>query len=85
MACENTQPVAPPELFVLRDERGPILYAPLGRLMARANEPAVAAAVAYAADPTSIDRMTEDERAVVETFRERGFFERRAYPHHEVG
>ncbi len=32
------------ELFVLRDETGPILYAPLARLSARVNESAVAAA-----------------------------------------
>ena len=38
------RPLAPPELFVLNDEHGPILYAPLGELMARANEPAIRAA-----------------------------------------
>ncbi len=73
-----------PELFALRDERGPILYAPLGRLMARANESAVNVALAYARDPKAIDSMSEEERAVVRTLEERGFFERRPYPQHEV-
>lgn len=74
-----------PELFVLRDERGPILYAPLGNLMARANDAAVAAALDYAQDPSSLESMTADERAVVEAFGSRGFFKTRAYPRHEVG
>ena len=76
---------APPELFVLRDELGPILYAPLGRLMARANEPAVSAALAYARDPRSLDSMTAEEQVVVRSLEKRGFFERRPFPHHEVG
>ena len=86
-ACEaaSSEQAAPPELFVLRDESGPILYAPLGSLIARANEPAVAAALAYAHDPSSLENMTEDERMVVETLGERGFFEHRAFPRHKVG
>ena len=32
------------ELFALRDEAGPILYAPLGKLMARVNESAASCA-----------------------------------------
>ena len=74
---------APPELFVLRDDKGPILYAPLGRLMARANEPAIAAALAYAQDHTAYDGMNYEEQAVVRAFAERGFFKNRALPHHE--
>ena len=77
--------LAPPELFALRDEQGPILYAPLGNLIARANEPAVAAALAYARDPNTLEDMSDDERAVVETLGERGFFRHRAYPRHTVG
>ena len=76
---------APPELFVLRDERGPILYAPLGNLMARANESAIAAALAYAADPLAKDTMDSDARTVVETLEQSGFFMARPLPHHEVG
>ncbi len=72
-----------PELFVLQDNKGPILYAPLGRLMARANEPAIAAALAYAQDHTAYDVMSADEQAVVRAFAERGFFENRVLPHHE--
>lgn len=82
---DATAQAAPPELFVLRDQEGPILYAPLGNLIARANEPAVAAALAYAYDPSTLDSMSEDERAVVETLGERGFFKHRAYPRHVVG
>ena len=76
---------APPELFVLRDDQGPILYAPLGNLIARANEPAIKAALAYAQDPSALDGMTDDERTVVEAFGERGFFKHQAYPVHHVG
>lgn len=85
MAERATPTPAPPELFVLRDEQGPILYAPLGGLMARANEPAVAAALAYAADPGALDAMDADARAVVQTFEGCGFFEHRDPPEHEVG
>lgn len=83
--AQNQQETAPPELFVLRDEQGPILYAPLASLIARANESAVAAALAFAKDPGSIEDMTDDERSVVQTLGERGFFTHRAYPRHEVG
>lgn len=78
-----SQEPAAPELFVLRDNKGPILYAPLGHLIARANEPAVAAALAYARDNDAYDAMSSDEQAVVRAFGERGFFKNRAYPQHE--
>ena len=76
---------APPELFALRDDRGPILYAPLGSLIARMNEPAITAALSYAHDPSSLASMTDDERGVIQALGERGFFKRRAYPKHDVG
>ena len=76
-------PPAPPELFVLKDERGPILYAPLGGLMARANESAVQAAFAYADDPAVLETMSAEEKAVVHALDERGFFACRPLPHHE--
>ena len=79
-----TYPPSPPELFVLRDEQGPILYAPLGGLMARANESAVRAALAYAADSNVLDAMTPDEQEVIRAFDERGFFAPRPLPHHET-
>lgn len=82
---QTPAPSAPPELFVLQDEQGPILYAPLGRLIARANEPAVKAALSYAADSSSLEGMTDDERMVVEALDERGFFEHRAHPRHSEG
>lgn len=75
----------PPELFVLRDDEGPILYAPLGRLMARANEPAVEVALDYARDPESYAGMSAEGQAVVRALGERGFFRHRAYPCHERG
>ena len=81
----NRDVLPPPELFVLRDGQGPMLYAPLGRLVARANEPAIALALAYAKDPGSFENMDADEQAVVNMFKERGFFEPRSFPHHEVG
>ena len=76
---------ASPELFALRDDRGPILYAPLGSLIARMNEPAITAALAYARDPGSLASMTDDEQDVIQALGERGFFKRRAYPKHDVG
>ena len=74
-----------PELFVLRDEEGPILYAPLGRLIARGNESAVEAALAYARDSSVYDAMEPEAQAVIRALGERGFFERHAYPRHERG
>lgn len=81
----TTDSATSPELFVLRDEQGPILYAPLGSLIARVNEPAAAAALTYAHDPESFDRMTEDEQAVVKTLLDRGFFEQLTFPRHGRG
>ena len=60
-----TYPETAVELFALRDGVGPILYAPIGQLMARVNEPAAACALAYASDHAALESMTEDERAVV--------------------
>ena len=79
----STTPGMKPELFVLRDERGPILYAPLAQLMARANEPAIAAALAYANDPASLAGMTKDEQTVVRAFEQGGFFALHEAPVHE--
>lgn len=84
MSISVADTLQPPELFVLRDEKGPILYAPLGGLMARANGPAVEAALAFAADEGAYEAMTPDEREVVRALGETGFFERRAYPQHET-
>lgn len=84
-ATETAQAAVAPELFVLRDEDGPILYAPLGQLMARANDAAIAAALAYAKDPSSLDAMTPEEQAVVRIFDDRGFFASRPLPRHEIG
>ena len=80
-----TYPETAADLFVLNDEAGPILYAPLGQLIARANESAVAAALAYAADPQRIETMTDDERAVVDALKEHGFFDERPLPVRETG
>ena len=52
------------ELFVLRDAQGPILYAPLGRRMARLNEPAARLALAYAQDPSVAEDLDADGRVV---------------------
>ena len=84
-ACDN-EPASPaPELFVLRDEEGPILYAPLGKLIARANESAIDLAFRYAEDPKSIESMSPEEQDIIHVLDERGFFETRQYPKHEVG
>ena len=79
VTAENTATdLKPPELFVLRDDEGPILYAPLGRLMARGNELAVETALAYAHDHTAYDSMGPEEQAVVRALTERGFYKDRA-------
>ena len=69
------------ELFVLRDAQGPILYAPLGRRMARLNEPAARLALAYAQDPSVAEDLDADGRVVIDALRERGFYERVEPPH----
>ena len=76
----RTYPEAAVELFALRDESGPILYAPLGQLMARVNESAASCALAYAADNSTIDEMDPDERAVVEELVAHGFFSAHPLP-----
>ena len=73
------------ELFVLRDEAGPILYAPLGGQIARANDAAIAAALAYAKDPGVLDEMDSDAQEVVRIFEEHGFFTPHEPPRHETG
>ncbi len=83
MSAHSACDPMPPELFVLRDEKGPILYAPLGRLMARANDAAIEAALAYARNPGAYDEMGPEGKAVVRALDERGFFASRAYPRHE--
>jgi uncharacterized protein len=72
-----------PELFVVEDEKGTILYAPLCHVMARANDDAVRIAMDYARDPAALDEMDEDGRGVVTALERHGFFERRPYPAHE--
>ena len=68
------------ELFALRDEAGPILYAPLGQLMARVNESAASCALAYAADHAVLAKMSADERAVVDELAAHGFFDEQPLP-----
>lgn len=80
MERPSTYPEAAVELFALRDDAGPILYAPLGQLMARVNEPAAQCALAYAADHAAIALMSADERNVVEELASHGFFDERALP-----
>lgn len=84
MSKAPERPLAEPELFVLKDEKGPILYAPLGGLAARANESAVRAALAYARSGGAHDALTPAEQDVVRVLDERGFFERRPLPSHET-
>ncbi len=73
----------PPELFVITDEKSSILYAPLRRVMARANADAIRIALDYAADPASEEKQDDDGRAVIAALKEHGFFERRPFPNHE--
>lgn len=58
------------ELFVLRDEEGPILYAPLRRLAARLNE----AAVAAVSRRLQQLELSEEDRAVTGLLERHGFF-----------
>ncbi len=66
-ACEH--PMAT-ELFLLRDETGPILYAPLAKKMARVNEGAVSAVESYIAG----ELPDGEPRGVIDTLKGHGFF-----------
>lgn len=79
----STYPETAVELFALHDGAGTILYAPIGQLMARVNEPAAACALAYAADHAARDGMNDDERAVVDELADHGFFDERPLPRSE--
>ena len=59
------------ELFILRDKKGPILYAPLRHLSARLNEAAVSAA---ARKLRNLPPLPEDEE-VIRTLEEHHFFD----------
>jgi uncharacterized protein len=78
-------PRQPPELFAIEDEKGRILYAPLHRAMARANDEAIRLAFDYAANPDCLKGLDEDAHAVIGALEEHGFFERHPYPGHEPG
>lgn len=69
------------ELFLLRDGRGPILYAPLRHLSARINEGAVAAVSRrlQAMEPEP------EDAPVIEMLEKRGFFAPAALPHTREG
>ena len=67
------------ELFVLRDEKGPILYAPLARLSARVNESAVAAAARRLHGKPA----QEGDAECLGLLEECGFFRETEYPHGE--
>lgn len=73
----------PPELFVIEDEKGPILYAPLRRVMARVNHDAVRIALDHVDDPDSTPVLDANGQTVLEALEKHGFFERRLYPSHE--
>lgn len=60
-----------PELFIVRDEKGPILYAPLNQKLARINE---SAAVAVGRSLRG-ETLASDETAVVERLAKHGFFD----------
>jgi uncharacterized protein len=72
----------PPELFVIPDDKGSILYAPLRRVMARANAEAIRIALDYAANPASAAALSDDGRATIQALEKHGFFERRPFPGH---
>ena len=59
------------ELFALRDETGPILYAPLRRLSARLNDAGLSAVY----NRLNGLPLSEEERACLRPLEVRGFFE----------
>ena len=67
------------ELFVLRDEKGPILYAPLARLYARVNESAVAATARRLYGKPA----QEGDAECLGLLEECGFFREYEHPHGE--
>ena len=64
------------ELFVVRDEKGPILYAPLKNLSARVNESAVAAVSRRLYGKP----LTEEDQKCLGLLEECGFFEETETP-----
>lgn len=65
------------DIFLIRDDRGPILYAPLRDLTARINEAAVSSVARYLHND---DALPEDE-AVLKTLEAHGFFDQAPLPH----
>lgn len=64
------------ELFILRDETGPILYAPLKQLSARINEPAVAAVSRKLYGKP----LSQEDRECIGLLEECGFFDEAELP-----
>lgn len=64
------------EIFIVRDDQGPILYAPLNDLIARINEAAVAAISRHVHGVTALP----DDAAVINPLRDHGFFESAPVP-----
>lgn len=60
------------ELFLLRDERGPLLYSPLRHLVARINEGAVYSTAKYLYDQP----LSDDDKPIIEMLEKQGFFEK---------
>lgn len=58
------------ELFILKDEQGPILYAPFGDKIARINEAAQHAVAKFLED----EALDEEEQAVIQMLEDHGFF-----------
>lgn len=68
------------ELFVVRDEKGPILYAPLRRLSARLNESAVAAVSRRLYGKP----LSEEDRDCLKPLEECGFFIETELPENKI-
>ena len=83
---EQGKPESSPELFILRDEEGPILYAPLGgQLLARLDDAALAAVKIAIDAPGALESssadLSEDQQQVLSTLRTHHFFDAFPRPH----
>ena len=63
-------PLSKPEIFVLRDAEGPILYAPLKEITARVNEGTVAAVRAY----LNGEKIKPEQEEVLSILKDQGLF-----------
>jgi uncharacterized protein len=96
MKMPSTIAAAKPEVFILQDEQGPIVYAPLRNSMARVDDAAASLVLRYL-DHSTVDKLadavansdtteySEDELAVLDILEKHGIFEALPQPQNPSG